>query len=251
MKNKIINLFDKPPKLTPNTGAKYSSMLEQLLEPFVEDFEELEFYEDIIEFGINAWNSANIKLLMPKEKQDEIFNVVEGIHSDIALLNKMIDYKLANFKQFTNFIVDYDLKETSGDPILTITTQEQDIYLQSMFNQADFFDNEDDFEENFIDRSAIIVKPLQPFIEWCTKLYPEDRDQMKFTNTYLISENIEDIDLWLKNKFDKIFICELEASMVDKKTWPKKRNYQMFKDWFEIDISTMIFDFEKKPIIKF
>nr|MBP7471108.1 hypothetical protein [Flavobacterium sp.] len=62
MKNKVINLFDKPQIVVPNTGVKYSQLLEKFLEPFVDDFKDAEFYEDIIEFGINAWNAANMKL---------------------------------------------------------------------------------------------------------------------------------------------------------------------------------------------
>lgn len=67
---------------------------------------------------------------------------------------------------------------------------------------------------------------------------------------YLISADIEDVETWLKKKFDKIFMLELEACHTNKKEWSQNRNYKMFKEWFQIDISTMVYDLEKHPIYK-
>ena len=250
MKNKVINLFNKPQIVIPNTGVKYSQLLEQFLEPFVHDFNNVEFYEDIIEFGINAWNTANMKLLLPEEENDDLPNALKDSDINVALLVRMIDYKISHFKNHTNFIVDYDLEETIEDPILKITTQEQDAYLKSMFEELDQENNDSNFEENYINRSALIIKPLQPFIDWCSNLYPEDLDDIKETRTYLISEDIEDIDKWLAKKFDKLFTFELSSWHSNKKEWPQKRNYKMFKEWSQIDISRLMYDFEINPIQK-
>jgi hypothetical protein len=250
MKKKVVNLFNKPQIVVPNQGIKYSQLLEKFLEPFINDFNDVEFHEDIIEFGITAWNLANMKILMPKEENDTTFDALESDGINVALLNKMIDYKISNFKKYTNFIVDYDLQETIEDPILKITTQEQDVYLKSMFEHFEEEDSKGDFDENYINRSAIIIKPMQPFIDWCSSLYPEDLEGITATRTYLISEDIEDIESWLAKKFDKLFTIELESWHTNKKEWPQKRNYKMFKEWFQIDISMMIYDFEKNPIKK-
>jgi hypothetical protein len=250
MKKKVINLFNKPQVIVPNQSVKYSQLLEKFIEPFVNDFDNVEFYEDVFEFAISAWNSANMKLILPKEENDAVFDALENNNINVALLNRMIDYKISHFKKYTNFIVDYDLKETIEDPILKIITQEQDAYLKSMFEQFDQEDTPENFDENYINRSAIIIKPLQPFIDWCCNVYPEDLDDIKETRTYLISEDIEDIDSWLVKKFDKLFTFELESWHKNKKEWPQKRNYKMFKEWFQIDISTMIYDFEMNPILK-
>ncbi|UAM99007.1 hypothetical protein K8354_04065 [Polaribacter litorisediminis] len=43
---------------------------------------------------------------------------------------------------------------------------------------------------------------------------------------------------------------ELEEWYSIKKEWPKRRNYKMFKEWFHIDISTAVYDLEKKPVSK-
>ncbi len=250
MKKKIINLFNKQQIVVQNTGVKYSQLLEKFIEPFMHDFDDVEFYEDIFEFAINAWNFANMKLLLPKGEDDAAFDSFKNEGINVTLLNRMIDYKISHFKNYTNFIIDYELEETIEDPILKITTQEQDNYLKTMLEQFDQEDSAINFDENYINRSAIIIKPLQPFIDWCSNLYPEEMDDIIETKTYLISEDIEDIDSWLRKKFDKLFKFELESWHHNKKEWPQKRNYKMFKEWFQIDISTMIYDFEKNPIQK-
>ncbi len=249
MKNKVINLFNKPQVIVQNEGVKYSGLLEKFLEPFVKDFEDVEFYEDVFEFAINAWNFANMKVILPNNECDEILNSVPRDEVDFVLLNKMIDYKILNFKEYSNFIVDYDLKETGGDPILSITTQPEEQYLAEMMSKMEVETTENNFEEGFINRTAIIIKPREPFLDWCSKLFPEEED-FDNTNTYLISEDIEDVDSWLYKEYEKIFTAELEAWTPIKKEWPKKRNYNMFKEWFYIEHSDMVYDFEMKPVSK-
>jgi hypothetical protein len=236
--------------VVPNQGVKYSQLLEKFLEPFVNDFKDFKYYEEIIEFGINAWNSGNLKSILPEDNNDAALEILKKKGVNVSLLKRMIDYKISHFKNHTNFIVDYDIRETKEDPILNITSQPQDMYLAAMAENFEEENAKTNLDENYINRNAIIIKPLQPFIDWCSTLYPEDLDDIKETRTYLISEDIEDIESWLAKKFDKLFTFELSSWHSNKKEWPQKRNYKMFKEWFQIDISKMIYDFEKKPIQK-
>jgi len=249
MKNKVINLFDKS-KTTPNKGVKYSELFEQFLTPFAKEFTEFEFYEDIIEFTISAWNFGNMSTIIPKQAFKEIILNAENDDTDFKLLNKMIDYKVANFKEYTNFIVDYEVQEKNKQQVLTLITQEQDHYMDEMMHGLNHETTQDDFEENYINRSAVILKPLQPFLDWCTNLYPDVINELDYTNTYLISEEIKDKEAWLKKKYDKLFKLELEAWHTNKKDWPQRRNYKMFKEWFRVDVSAMIYDIVKEPIFK-
>lgn len=249
MKKKAITQFDKP-QIIQNKGVKYSTLLEQFIEPFVSEFADTEHYEDILEFAMNAWNFGNMKLILPDGESDAAINVVENQDINTDLLKRMIDYKISHFKEYTNFIVDYELRETSDDPVLSVITQEQDAYLSNMLNAMQGQDGQGEYDENYINRTAIILKPLKPFLDWCSNLYPDDLEEMKEINTYLISEDIKDVEAWLKKKFDKFFTFELASWHLNKKEWPQKRNYKMFKEWFQIDISIMVYDFEKEPIFK-
>ena len=254
MKNKVINLFEKN-KITPNDSVKYSELLEKFMSKFEKEFEDFEYLEDVIDFSINAWNAGNLKTILTEGESENVSNSLFENEEDLdaILLNKMIDYKVTKFKEYTNFIVNFELIETKGDPRLNVISQTEEDYLATAMDMTDTEDFENNFEENFINRTAIIVKPLQPFIDWHNNLYPDstiDALNVYDVNTYLINEDI-DLDRWLKKKFDKLFKIELENWHTNKKEWPQKRNYKMFKQWFQIEISTMIYDLEKQPILKF
>lgn len=253
MKNNVVSLFGNN-KLVQNKGEKYSVLLEQFIAPFVNEFEDIEDMEDIFEFAINAWNFGNMKTLLPKGGSDEAINFIkEEEEINVDLLIRMADYKVKKFKKHTHFIIDFELQETIGDPVLSVITQPEDAFLETMFDNFDNMEgvfSEEEFEENYINRIAIILKPLQPFIDWCSNLYPDEIDYMKETNTYLISDDFENVEDWLKKKFDKLFMLELENWHSNKKEWPQRRNYKMFKQWFQVEISTMIYDLEKEPISK-
>lgn len=255
MKDNVINLFGN--KIVPNTGVKYSELLEQFMSPFVNEFKDTEYIEDILEFAINAWNFGNIKVLLPKGEFEKATGLIKEKEINVALLRKMIDYKSTKFKEYDKFIVDYELKEVAAgeeDPILSIVTQEKEAYIANMMDSFENEITEDDFEENYINRSAIILKPQQPFVDWYFKLNPDDElyfeEDIKETNIYLVDDGIDDIEKWLKKKFDKFFMLELDEWCANKKDWPQKRNYKMFKQWFQVQTSDLIYDLEKKPILK-
>jgi len=231
MSNKVIDLFGNN-KVVQNTGVKYSNLLEQFMSPFMSEFKDYEFIEDILDFAINAWNFGNMKQILPNDENENIANYInEESDINVVLLNTMIDYKISNFKEYDNFIVDFELKE-----------------VQALDNED--LHSPDDFEENYINRSAIIVKPKQPFIDWHNSLYPDSKIDEIDIDIYLVDDNINDLEKFLKKKFDKLFTMVLYDWHTNKKEWPQKRNYKMFKQWFRIEISETIYDLERKPILK-
>jgi len=123
-----------------------------------------------------------------------------------------------------------------------------------MMDSPDNEATEDDFKENYINRKAIIIKPQQAFVDWYLRINPEDdfdfEKDIKKTNIYLVDNGINNLEKWLKKKFDKFFMMELEEWCEDKKEWPQKRNYKMFKLWFKVETSDIIYDLERKPVLK-
>lgn len=251
MKNKIINLFGNN-NVVKNNGVKYSQLLEQFMNPFINEFEDYEYVEDVFEFAITAWNFGNIKTLMPKKEFEKTTHLMQAEIGG-ALLNEMIDFKAANFKAYGDFIVDYELREINEgeDPVLSVITQEKEAYLANMMGTLDNEINENDFEENYINRYAIVLKPQQPLFDWINNLDSEVQIyEVAEANIYLVSDEVDDLEKWLQKKFDKFFMMELNEWHTNKKEWPQKRNYKMFKQWFQVDISTMIYDLEKRPVLK-
>lgn len=249
-KNKIIDLFGTT-KSTETKGVKYSVLLEQFVSKFAADFREFEFVEDIFEFSINAWNLGNTKSILKGKEAEEFFSSLPTHDEYGALIHKMIEEKTKNFKAYTNFIVDYEFKEVNGEKILQVSTQDSDAYLASMEDSFDDQFSPDDFQESYINRSAITLKPLAPFLEWLNSLEGFDyKTEIETSNVYLINEDIEDIEAWLKKKFDRFFMMELEGWHLNKTSWPQGRTYKMFKQWFDISTTFMVYDMEKTPVLK-
>lgn len=249
--SKKINLFGNT-KIVQNEGVKYSELLMQMMNPFEKEFGDTEL-EDAIDMAVNAWNIANMLEILPDYTIEDTKKELNKLpHSSSKIIEKMIDYKRKHFSQYTNFIRDYEISSIgNADPVLTVITEPEDQFIAEMIEQMELsrpYENQD-YEQNYINRVAIIIKPLKPLADWYKKLYPEDTDFEPETNIYLLEED-KDIDAWLKKKFDQIFQFELEIYHLNKKEWPQKRNYKMFKEWFEITIVPNIFDFEKSPVSK-
>ena len=104
-----------------------------------------------------------------------------------------------------------------------------------------------------INRNAIVVKLKQPFFDWVNAVEPSFSVTQKEEGTvYLIREKVsnEAIERWLSRNFDKIFVTELEGWLTIESDWPAKRTYKLFKEWFEVEIHSMIFDLEEFEIVK-
>lgn len=106
-----------------------------------------------------------------------------------------------------------------------------------------------------INRSLVILKPKQPFLDWARTLDDEDKnltlEQMAEDSTaYLIPEIWQDSDqqLLLESYYDVLFEEQLESWWTDEAYWPKKRSLKMFLDWFEVEFHSLVFDLCDEPI---
>jgi hypothetical protein len=254
-KNKVVGMFDGN-KVVKNTGAKYSELLEGFLGPFlneIKDMVQFELPESIFNFSVKAWNLANLTLIMNEEGEEMDLTLTEEEDEEvISLLGRMIEHKIAHFKEYTSFIMDIDISQPDGSDafVIKVLTQESDAFIAKMQDNVEDEIEESDFEPNYIDRHAIVIRPLDPFVQWHDSLYPNHKLIVDGASTYLISEKNSDVERWLRKKFDTIFMLELSGYSTDKKKWPQRRNYKMFKEWFHVETSTTLFDLEYQPVYK-
>ncbi len=248
---KIVDLF--PGKnVVRNEGKKYSDMLNDLIKPFENDFPDGMDIDDVIGFGCTVWNLACMSQSLPEKDYNKMLSSNPFPEQMGNILKKMIELKNKKFANYDRYIDDYVLEEKNGELVLTVLTTEKEAFMNKIMSEVpDFQPEKADFEEAYINRTAIVVKPLQAFFDWLNELCPEDAiNEVSEVNVYLIDDNIEYIEKWLKINFDGIFKMELEGWHTDKKKWPKKRSYKMFRQWFSVDISTMVYDMEKNPVYK-
>ncbi len=101
-----------------------------------------------------------------------------------------------------------------------------------------------------VNRSAIILKYKEPFIEWVNNSDPfndDPRIAMHDANSdctvYLIrEEDAENLDEWVSLNYKQLFESELEDWYTDESLWPKKRNRLLFNEWFSVECHSMILD---------
>jgi hypothetical protein len=106
-----------------------------------------------------------------------------------------------------------------------------------------------------INRSLIVLKPKQPFLDWAHSL---DEERNKFTLqelahdsiAYLIPELWEDADqeAFLESSCEILFEDQLAGWWTDEAAWPKQRNLAMFLEWFEVEFHSLVFDLCDDPI---
>ena len=111
-----------------------------------------------------------------------------------------------------------------------------------------------------INRVALVIKYKEPAVEWINKVDPHKDDAgltIEIVNTdnhiYLISEELADdpkgLKKWLKKNYKKIFELELDGWYTDPSLWPKKRKFELFNEFFEVELHSILIDTVDGPIV--
>jgi len=102
-----------------------------------------------------------------------------------------------------------------------------------------------------LNRTALIVRPAQPFIEWARdiddSILPDPDGEQ---HIYLVSEFDDErqFEKMLKLVYSEIFERELESWFIEEELWPKDRTFAMFLQWFKIEYHTIIEDLCDYPL---
>jgi len=238
--------------------TKYSSLLLDLIQPFLSETPNPDDLFDMLDIGVIAWNTGNVKGIVPKIYDTYMKSMLSDKNvkkEDLDLFNTLVDRKVKEFSDHTHFIEDFELNEgKNGMAHVTVVCKTfDDVMMNGLTPLADET-LDDNFNCGFINRSAIIVKPRQLFFDWLNKLYPnEPIFSTDENNIYLIKETDDNgkIEKWVKKNFDKLFINELNDRHTDMTDWPMNRTYKMFKEWFDYEITSMIYDLEEFPVTKY
>ncbi|MDE3182092.1 MAG: hypothetical protein KGM16_01625 [Bacteroidota bacterium] len=240
-----------------NEEVPYSAMLLDLLKPFMAETPHPDELEQILGLGIVGWNMAVSKATgFPDFEQmfDTTLNSIEVSKNDTTIVKDIMAAKQMKYPEHMNFIENYELIEDANGMMHVSVISKPFSHLMSNLEMEDEELEELQYEEGFVNRDALLVKPKPAFWNWF-KLNDNDFEAPQFPmeNTiYLIGEKDSDKETtnWLKKNFDKIFINELEYWITDEDYWPKKRNYKMFTDFFQLEYHSMVMDLEKEPVIK-
>ena len=105
-----------------------------------------------------------------------------------------------------------------------------------------------------INRSALVIKVKQPFLDWL-KLLPDPskvtlEEANRDSTVYLLSELWSDDaqEEMLKLFFGIIFEDQLNGWWTEKQDWPKKRDFALFKKWFDVELHSIVHDLVDAPL---
>jgi hypothetical protein len=237
---------------------KFSAMLLDLVSPFHQPFPHLEELKHLMDLAAFAWNTANMKRLLPEAGKIMMTEVKENFKDDqesIDIIEKLVKAKEKKYPKEELFIRHFTVEEGKEGGLVTVTAcSMEDFMLDVAGGEQDEDDMDtDNFAPGFVDRNGFSLVHKQPFIDWVKKFgdeapYPIEADD---STVYLLHEKAGKDELlnWLKKNFDKVFQKELEL-YIDQKSWPTNRNYKMFTEWFDIKFHFELFDFEAFPIDK-
>ncbi len=107
-----------------------------------------------------------------------------------------------------------------------------------------------------LNRSAIVVKPKQAFLDWLHTVDPTShslalRELVGEPTIYLIPECDTDaeVDEALRELCDEIFTEQLAGWFTDETTWPEDRSFEVFCRWFDFQHHSMLVDLCDEPLI--
>jgi len=105
-----------------------------------------------------------------------------------------------------------------------------------------------------LNRSAVAVRPKQPFLDWVKSVEELDKPGMtldQFDKTlYLVPdyEDPADADKVLKKVCEEIFCRELAGWYTDEQVWPTDRSLRVFKQWFDVEHFDVVEDVGVSPL---
>jgi len=100
-----------------------------------------------------------------------------------------------------------------------------------------------------LNRSAIVVTPKQPFLDWLHATDPANVELALLELTrdptiYLIQECDTDDDVveMLRDSCEEIFEEQLAGWYTDESAWPRDRGFHVFRRWFDYHHHSMVID---------
>ncbi len=101
-----------------------------------------------------------------------------------------------------------------------------------------------------LNRSAVIVKPREPYLKWARRDDAEGLAESVFETfhaeptVYLLPEYEDPSSQHevLEEFWSVLFEAMLEGWVTDEACWPKNRTFEMFREWFEVQLSSIVQD---------
>jgi hypothetical protein len=108
-----------------------------------------------------------------------------------------------------------------------------------------------------INRCVLVIRPRQPYLDWAKGVGDGDVER---TLPYVVADTTaylapdvdapNDIERFLRRYHKQIFERELEGWWTDDADWPTPRDLKQFKEWFEVEVHTVVADLPDEPLLR-
>lgn len=115
-----------------------------------------------------------------------------------------------------------------------------------------------EFYPSTINRGMIILLPRKAALDW-VKTSDEDQDKLTLDDirqdcdSFLVPQGeVQDVEgarKWVFENWEMFLEEFLTDYQPDEERWPEKRTQKLFKDWFDIHYSSLVWDFVDEPIM--
>lgn len=112
------------------------------------------------------------------------------------------------------------------------------------------------FPRYTLNRTIAMLAPKQPFLEWVNDTDPEEpamtlADLCEDNEAFLIPQfsDLGESIRWVEKRWSMLFEHMLAEWMLDETAWPENRTLDMFREWFDIEIHTLVWDLSGEPLM--
>lgn len=114
-----------------------------------------------------------------------------------------------------------------------------------------------------LNRALVVLRYKQPYIDWVrtagefpielTLEEANDDSEAFLVPSYDSSidpvDGTEDAINWVEKRWRMLFEHVLMSWTEDKNKWPKKRTLKMFREWFDVEYRSMVWDMGNEPLM--
>ena len=112
-------------------------------------------------------------------------------------------------------------------------------------------------EVDVINRAVAIIKPRQPYLDWAKRITePADDvtlDELRTDCTAILIPDFDapaESEAFIAGFAVDLFEMELEAWDRDPATWPEDRSFETFREWFDVEIHSIVLDAADDDIVR-
>ena len=120
-----------------------------------------------------------------------------------------------------------------------------------------------DYPQHQINRAMVVLRYKQPYLDWVKSAGPSpmeltleeanDDSEAFLVPAYdsLIDpvDGTEDAVKWVEKRWRMLFEHILMSWIEDESAWPKKLTLKLFREWFDVEYRSLIWDIGNEPLV--